>query len=211
MRQPRLDRAVLGIVAGNALTIAIALWQRWPVTLLLWPFWIQSVVIGRYAYKRMLALRRFSTEGMKLDGKPVEPTEASKRSVAQGFAMLYGFFHFGYAVFLLVLSFIPQYGRPPTGLDCLLIAACGLAFWLAHRESHRRNLAADSETERDLGLVMLLPFARVLPMHLTICLGLAFGGVGAVLVFGVLKTLADVVMHVVEHWWLQGGRDAAAR
>ena len=205
------DRAVLGIVAGNVLTIAIALWQRWPVTLLLWPFWIQSVVIGRYAYKRMLALRRFTTEGMKLNGKPVEPTDASKRSVAQGFAMLYGFFHAGYFVFLLVLSFMPEYGRPPTMLDCLLIAACGYAFWLAHRDSHRRNLAADLDGERNLGHVMLLPFARVLPMQFTICLGLAFGGLGAMLVFGVMKTLADVVMHVVEHRWLQGGAQRSGR
>ena len=211
MRQPRLDRAVLGIVAGNVLTLAIALWQRWPVTLLLWPFFIQSLVIGRYAYLRMLALRRFATDGMKLNDVPVEATEAGKRASAQAFALLYGFFHVGYFVFLLVLSFMPQYGRPPTALDGVLIAGCGYAFWLAHRDSHRRNLAADLEGERHLGKVMLLPFARVLPMQFTICLGLAFGGVGAVLVFGVLKTLADVVMHVVEHWWLQGGRDAAAR
>jgi MFS family permease len=211
MHPPGLDRAVLGIVAGNVLTLAIAFWQRWPVTLLLWPFFIQSVVIGRYAYKRMLALRRFTTEGMRNGGRPVEPTEEGKRGMAEGFVMLYGLFHAGYFVFLLVLSFIPEYGRAPTALDCALIAACGYAFWLAHRDSHRRNLAADLEGERHLGHVMLLPFARVLPMQFTICLGLAFGGVGAMLVFGVLKLAADVVMHVVEHRWLRGAAQRSGR
>ena len=211
MQQPKLDRAVPGIVAGNVLTIAIAVWQRWPVTLLLWPFFIQSVVIGRYAHRRMLALRRFTTEGMKNGGRPVPQTEEGKRAMAQGFAMLYGFFHAGYFVFLLVLSFMPEYGRAPDALDVALIAACGCAFWLAHRDSHRRNLAADLEGERNLGHVMLLPFARVLPMQFTICLGLAFGGVGAMLVFGVLKTAVDDMMHVVEHRWIRGGDQRAGR
>lgn len=54
---------------------------------------------------------------------------------------------------------------------------------------------------------MFLPYARILPMHLTIILGGALGGEGAavVLIFGALKTAADVLMHHVEHRILQSG------
>jgi len=59
---------------------------------------------------------------------------------------------------------------------------------------------------------MLLPDARILPMHLTIILGGALGGDGAgvLLVFGALKTAADVLMHYVEHRVLQRGAATAA-
>lgn len=49
-------------------------------------------------------------------------------------------------------------------------------------------------------------------MHLTIILGGALGGDGAgvLLVFGALKTAADVLMHYVEHRVLQRGAATAA-
>jgi len=51
----------------------------------------------------------------------------------------------------------------------------------------------------------------VIPMHLTI-LGCAFlGAGGGVLLFGALKTVADVAMHKTEHRLLQGHSGAASR
>jgi hypothetical protein len=47
---------------------------------------------------------------------------------------------------------------------------------------------------------MFLPYGRVIPMHLTIILGTFFsGGTAGLLIFGGLKTAADIVMHKVEH------------
>ena len=198
------DRAVLGILASNALTLGVALWQDWPLVLLLWPYWLQSVVIGYYARRRILALQRFSTEGFKMGGSEVEPNEATKRATANFFAIHYGFFHFGYLVFIAVVGAVGMFGRPPGAGDYGLFALLGLAFWLTHRDSHRRNLAADVAGERNIGTLMFLPYARVFPMHLTIILGgLLGGGSLALLLFTVLKTAADVLMHVVEHRWLQ--------
>jgi hypothetical protein len=44
------------------------------------------------------------------------------------------------------------------------------------------------------------------PMHLAIGLGVKVGGGGALLGFALLKTAADLLMHKVEHRWLQGAR-----
>jgi hypothetical protein len=198
------DRAILGILATNAITLAVALWQGWPMLLMLWPYWLQSLVIGWYARKRILALTTFSTDGFRINGQAVEPTDATKRSTANFFALHYGFFHFGYFVFLLAISAIGEFGRAPTSLDLLLFAALGFGFWLSHRQSHRLNLAADTRGERNIGTLMALPYARVFPMHVTIILGAMLGGgAGALLLFTALKTVADVLMHVVEHRWLQ--------
>ena len=50
------DRSVAAIVLANLLTIGIALWQDWPLVMMLWPYWCQSVVVGWFARQRILAL-----------------------------------------------------------------------------------------------------------------------------------------------------------
>jgi hypothetical protein len=210
--KPGVDRAVLGILASNALTLAIALWQDWPLVLLLWPYWLQSVIIGWYARRRILALTRFSTEGFRMGGRAVEANEATRRSTANFFAIHYGFFHFGYLVFIAAISAVGLFGRRPGLGDFALVALLGVAFWWAHRDSHRRNLAADVAGERNIGTLMFLPYLRVFPMHVTIILGgMLGGGPWALLLFTVLKTGADVLMHVVEHRWLQPEAATGAR
>lgn len=200
------DRAIPGILAANAITLAVALWQQWPATMLLWPYWAQSLVIGWFARRRLLALERFSTEGFTINDQAVEPTPATRQRVANFFAIHYGGFHFGYLVFLLAITFDGRFGRAPAGLDWLLFAALGVAFWHSHRASHRRHVAADLAGERNIGTLMFLPYARVFPMHLAIIVGSMLGGGGAAVVFfTALKTAADVLMHVVEHRWLQAG------
>ena len=203
------DRAILGIVASNAVTLVVALWQQWPMVLMLWPYWLQSLVIGWYSRKRILALTKFSTDGFRINGRAVEPTEATKHWTANFFVIHYGFFHLGYLVFLAVLSAVGQFGRAPTAFDVLLILALGASFWLSHRASHRLNLGADTSGERNLGTLMALPYARIFPMHFTIILGTILGGgEWALFLFTALKTIADVAMHVVEHRWLQGKSSA---
>ena len=61
----------------------------------------------------------------------------------------------------------------------------------------------------NIGALMFLPYLRVIPMHLAILLGVALGDVLGRLLFGTLKTVADVAMHKIEHRWLQ--RAAAAK
>jgi len=188
------DRAALGwLVASNVLTIAIALWQRWPLGLLLWPFWLQSVIIGYYGGRRILGLRRFSVKGFRIGGRPADVSDRTRRSTATFFAIHYGFFHLIYAVFLARLELSPA--------DWFWVGVAALAFFLNHRSSFLRFRAADAQGEPNIGALMFLPYLRVIPMHLMIIFGMGFlgGGMAAVLLFGVLKTAADCAMHVAEH------------
>lgn len=89
------------LVLVNVATIMLAIALGWPATTLMWPYWVQSVVIGYFSRKRMLALSRFSTEGLTVNDRPVEPTPATQRYTANFFALHYGFFHAGYLVFLI--------------------------------------------------------------------------------------------------------------
>lgn len=216
------DRALKAIVAANAATLVLALWQQWSLLQLMWPYWMQSVIIGWYARQRILKLREFSTEGLRINKRAVAPTPETQRQVASFFALHFGFFHVVYLAFLLMFSTSADSAGFVTvnhegggtsevymghlhPLDYLAFGLLSLGFWGSHRASHREHVRADLSGCPNLGTLMFLPYARVVPMHLTIILGVVMGD-AAVWLFALLKTGADVIMHKVEHRLLGGGR-----
>ncbi|HET7844955.1 MAG TPA: DUF6498-containing protein [Xanthomonadales bacterium] len=199
------ELATLAIIVGNALTFWVATQNHWPLALLLWPFWLQSVVIGAYAFRRLMMLQRFSTEGVTYDDEPVVADEASKRKLAVFFAVTYGVVHVFMFAALLFVTQVERFGGPPRGHDWLYIVGLGIAFWASHHSSHRLNVAADIRHEHNIGALMMLPYIRIVPMHVLFLSGLAMKEPGStMLLFVGLKTVADVLMHGVEHHWLQG-------
>lgn len=204
--RPR-DLALWSILASNLLTLAVALAFRWDVRELLWPYWIQSVVIGVFAARRMAVLQRFDVEGFSINDQPATETPQTRRSTVTFFVLHYGFFHFGYLAFLLVGWRAAGGALAP--IDLLALAVVGLSFVWSHWKSHREHVQADLAGRPNIGKLMFLPYLRVIPMHLVILFGASRGG-GAVtvLLFVSLKTLADLVMHRIEHRQLQ--RSSAA-
>jgi hypothetical protein len=189
------------LVITNVSTIALALIFQWPIGSLLWPYWAQSVIIGWFSRRRMLALGHFSTDGFEVNGAPAEPTYETQRSTANFFTLHYGFFHFCYFIFLIGLA------SNLSWVDWAGVAVASVAFAYNHYESYRRNIEADAEGTPNIGTLMFLPYLRIIPMHLTIIIGGAImqshASAWAVLLFGGLKTFADVAMHIVEHRILQ--------
>jgi hypothetical protein len=185
--------------------------------MLLWPYWIQSVVIGYYNVRRIQKLQRFSTDGLKINGSAVDPTPSTRRQTWMFFNVHYGFFHFGYLIFLLAFSA----GAMETGSEmpadlgtleglsqwnALWIAATAIGFLVSHGQSHREHVDADLRGTPNIGTLMFVPYIRIIPMHLTIILGAMLGDGLGMLLFGGLKTAADVAMHKVEHHLLQKSR-----
>ena len=175
------------LLLANAATLAAALLLDWPAGWLLWPYWIQSVVIGWYARKRMLSLRLFSTSGFTSNDRPVPENDAGKRSTANFFTLHYGFFHLCYFIFLCAEH--PLH----VGWDLIVLAACGVSFVLSQRQTYAAQHAADLRGRPNLGALMFTPYLRVIPMHLAILLGAALGSsTGLLVLFTVLKTLSDL-------------------
>jgi hypothetical protein len=190
---PRRNLSVGSLVLSNLVTIGIAIVQKWPVGTVMWIYWCQSITIGIFMALRMAALHRFSTEGFSSSGRRVPETRKGKMETVTFFVIHYGFFHLGYLVFLLALAF-------PDIDELVWMLACAGTFAMNHFYSFRRNVQEDLEGRPNIGMMMFMPYARVLPMHL--CMGLAAGTTNNVLaltVFMLLKTGADVLMHVVEH------------
>ncbi|MBI5779410.1 MAG: hypothetical protein HZA49_08135 [Planctomycetes bacterium] len=198
------DNSALSLVAANLVTAIFAIVQKWTLAELMWIYWSQSITIGIFNFIRIWRLKQFRTDGLTMNDRPVEPTEKSKKDIAIFFAMHYGFFHVGYLIFLTQLGSggrIENLDSTPfiTGvpIDTLAVIILALMFFGNHLYSFLHN-KDNYRGVPNIGTMMFFPYARVIPMHLTLIIGASMAQ-SAIILFLFLKTIADVIMHAVEH------------
>ena len=179
------------LLLSNSITIGVAVLNQWAIEDVVWVFWFQSVIIGIFQALKMIQLQHFRTDGLTLNGQSVDPTEKTKRSVVLFFLCHYGAFHGGYCLFLWM-----QFQHIPWASISGLIAV----FFVNHLFSYISNKRNDyKQYAPNIGHMMFFPYIRIIPMHLSFFFVSASGGVGSLMVFLLLKTGADVLMHIVEH------------
>lgn len=201
------DSALRGLVLMNVLVVIGALVSGEGAMMLMLPYWIQSVVIGLYTTRRIASLKRFRTDGVMIAGRIVPPRLSLRRSVALVFLVHYGFFHLlyfemmgglealGYSGVLLFPSAWSESGLGPvTGFSGLWLALLAAGFLLSEGREHAQHRRADDASRPNIVPMMFTPYARVVPMHVTILFGSLFGGWSAVLIFGVAKTVVEVAI-----------------
>ncbi len=188
-------KSALSLVLSNIFTIIVAVIEQWNLSKLLWIYWGQSVVIGYFNWRKIRCLKEFSTDGLKINDQPLPATKVSQGRVANLFALHYGGFHVCYFVFLFIEK------TDVSQLEILSAATCLSVFIFNHWFSFRQNLEKYIAHRPNLGTVMSFPYARILPMHLTILVGSFFEerSTETLILFLGLKTLADLAMHLVEH------------
>jgi hypothetical protein len=184
------------LIGANVLTIAAALWFDLRLKDLMLVYWFQSVLIGISFFIRMLfRTRQDSRERSrgKMHDRLFNPFgKHDKLFKAFIFLLHYGFFHLGYLLFL-------RWGEPAGGFVLFSgFGVCALAFVLNQSYSLWHSIRSDRAGNADVASLFWLPYARVIPMHLTIIFGHWIAGGGALLFFVALKTVADVLMQVAE-------------
>ena len=187
-----LDGSIGSLLLVNIIALVMAFLAGWQLVDLMAVYWIQSVIIGISYFFRILGLKEFSTKNFRIINRAVDPTPETKHQTALFFLLHFGGFHAGYLVFIFVET--PGGVQPDMGL-----LVCGIAFAFNHFYSYRYHRAADLAGKPNIGTLMFTPYLRVIPMHLTIVFGAVTLGATGVLLFGLMKMVADVVMHKVEH------------
>jgi len=209
---PLHDRSLWLLLLVNGIALVLAVMQNWNVLILMWIYWFQSIVIGFFSFRRIRQLGEFSTAGLTINYDAVEPTEETKNFIAFFFLKHYGSFHLVYFGFLLISSRYGMLGDADgsalSSADLIYIIPTSLLFLGNHVYSYLYNKPRDAGRQ-NIGALMCYPYARIVPMHLTICLGGFLGG--GLLLFLLLKTLADAIMHVVEHRVLLRGQARQAQ
>lgn len=194
-QEPRIGASMTSLLVANLVTIGLALFEGWDLRELMIIYWSQSVIIGYFSFRRMRDLKDFSTKGVRSNGRALEPTPETQRSMSVFFVLHYGMFHFVYLVFLFAE------GPDTAGSDVLLIGLCIAAFLINHWYSYAEHREMDAGRKPNIGTIMFFPYARIVPMHLTIIAGGAIAGASpfVLLLFLGLKTGADLLMHKIEH------------
>jgi len=89
----RRDPSALSLIISNLVIILLAVVQKWDISVLMWIYWCQSVIIGFSNFARILSLQEFSTKGFRINKKPVAPTKQTQVKTAFFFLIHYGVLH----------------------------------------------------------------------------------------------------------------------
>ncbi len=179
------DKEFWLILAFNLVLLYTYFIGETSASLIVLMYFIQSVFIGVQYFVRMLILghRKNPTTGKRLGYK-----------LAFFFMFHYGFFHVVYVVFLIsILS------KLSGDIDFGLLRWFVLALLGNTILSTVSDVKRDKEGMRVPLLIMFQPYLRIVPMHLLILFGFSRGNdiEGVFLLFIGLKTLADVLLHVI--------------
>lgn len=162
---------------------------------ILWIYWAQSVLIGLFNFLDIITLQKVVPGSWNEDGKSVSDSRA-KGCAAFFFLFHYGFFHLGYIIF--IVAFV----KAPGQFDFNFFALSVVIFFMSLVVNFIRRKTTYARVPGNIGTMFILPYLRIIPMHLTILLP-AFLGVSALSVFIWLKTAADVLFYIIANRQLQ--------
>jgi hypothetical protein len=207
-----LSPSVLSLLASNAVLIVWAVVQRWPLPFVVCVYWAQSVIIGIFWFFTILTFGRiYKSHGVDGCEEYSALKPADRAVVALGFALHYGVFHAAYLFFMLRGRLLPIMERM-SGSDVeisvsdfplwtLLIFAS--IFFVERLFAFVRERNEYTQKNVNIAILNIFPYARIVPMHLAIFIGawLEKGDItpqSALIFFLLLKTAADVFMHIVQ-------------
>jgi len=195
--------STLSLIFSNLLVIVFAVVDNLSAFNILWIYWSQSVIVGIFNFLKIISLKEFSTEGFRQGNKQVLPTKGAKISTAIFFLFHYGFFHVIYAVFLGGFSNFMHTGADGSESNFIFYAAA--TFFISYLLEFVNSRNEEQETLPNIGKLMFAPYARIIPMHLTIILGGFIGTVGSffstdtnmaiIVLFTGIKTVVDLITH----------------
>ena len=212
------------LALANFVAIGFAVWQIWNIIEILWIYWIQHLIIGMFAWFRILSLKQFSTKYSIQNGNQLEPTRATQRDYAIKFVFVVGILQFYFGFMISGLSrFEEKFLETPHFGHFI----CVVAFLINHGFSYFYNRQEDMKGTPNIGAIYGFPMIRVLSM-----IGVMWTGIigdrmlngqwtshrGGWSVTGVippaesidfllgilvLKTLVDVGLHGLQRFYLE--------
>jgi len=156
------------LLISNLLIAFFTIIEKQSVLNVLWVYWFQSVTIGVFNFFKIISLKEFTADGLKINDKPVKKTSNAKIGVAVFFLIHYGFFHFVYAMFLF--SFVSVGSISNGALDVTFILLTSLIFFVNYIIEFVFSFRREQSTVQSLPKLMMAPYKRIIPMHLTIIL-----------------------------------------
>lgn len=205
------DPSLGSLLAVNLLIATGAVALDWNLFILLWTYWLQSVIVGVFHVIRLIMIRNFKIEGsFTINGrsaKNIKP-QTLKRKIIPFFIVHYGGFHFGYFIFLSILSFVG--GENADQFIELVMSRWAIFFngllFAVHYGFNLFYYKDQYAVTPKIASMLFEPYLRIIPMHLTIMLYFFISIKHQVipvqysslvlLLFLLLKIFVDAIMHI---------------
>ncbi len=181
--------SIIFLLAGNLYCIWYYDNNPGSFATIVWIYWFQSVIIGFFNFVDLLTVRNFSSADFTLNDKPV--SGSNKGCAAWFFLFHFGMFNLAYGIYLLVKHNIFDVDKLVWMLGVATFLMESVFNFIRHKQEERTVTI-------NLGNMFLMPYLRIIPMHLMILLP-AITGWKPSLLFLVLKMVADVLSALMYH------------
>jgi len=209
-----LNPSVLSLLASNAVLIIWALIEHWPLPFVICVYWAQSVIIGIFWFFTILTYGNirvsYGVDGYE-EHSTVKPI--NRAGVACAFALHYGVFHAFYLFWMLRALLLPMMDRMSGSSGDAEISMSDFPLWtliifagiffVSRLFAFLREQKEFAQKQANAAKLTFFPYARIVPMHAAVMIGAGLenrelGPQSALLFFLLLKTGADVFMHIVQ-------------
>ena len=223
--QRRLKLSAASLLSANLAPLAGVLFLGWSVSSVVILYWFENIVLGIVNVARMLF---FSPNGARGHPQIAVVGHGIKLVLIPFFIFHYFFFCAGHGVFVFGMfpdenGYFPEQQGIAFGatlMRALEIFSTPLAFAaavlaLSHGVSFVVNYLGGREYERlDIRELMMLPYGRIIVLHLTIIFGasatMALGEpIWLIVILVLVKMAVDLKMHLREHLRAAGAVDPA--
>ncbi len=183
------DLSFWSLIAANVIAVVWAVIDDWSLLVLIPVYLFQSLVIGFFWFLKICNLKDFKVTGR--ENLSMEEAFRFRTDTAVAFML-------AYLSFLVIPGAVLLDPRVTSeNLRSILIMA-GI-FFISHCLSFSKTSTWIS-AKRPTQEIVCFPFVRIIPMYVPLMVGVTrLGQWAPLVVFLVLKTCADVAMHVVEH------------
>jgi uncharacterized membrane protein len=196
------DLSAWALILTNLITISFAYGEHWAFSTIIWVYWCQTLIIGLFAFLRVVRLTDISYHGVER----IQPKVYSRSKLRNGALFLAHF-----TVVQGCLTFIlGAFLGPVTNQNGIILLSSSLLFFCNHLFSYYYNRKKDDTVRKNIGIMVVRPYLRLLPLFVAfLFIGMIVAAFflirdqqlapAAYVVLFVLKTSADVIAHTLEH------------
>jgi hypothetical protein len=202
LRHVWTDLSAWALILTNLITILFAYAEHWAFSTIIWVYWCQTLIIGFFAFFRVIHLTDISYHGVER----IQPKFYSRSKLRNGALFLAHF-----TVVQGCLTFIlGAFLGPVTDQNGIILLSSSLLFFCNHLFSYVYNKKNERVVRKNIGFMVLQPYLRLLPLFVSfLFIGMIVAvfflvrdeqlAPAAYVVLFVLKTGADVIAHIIEH------------